>query len=431
MNIKPPRISAQSGNTDSRPNTVPRIPVEPTGEVMKRAIKADGKTVHNIALNDLDSVFNALFVACGADQQLIHALDAAYLYMVDEAQDHAFVRHHGGLIHTTASHTEARHRFRIVFLLDEAIETAGDWANALFGLAILLGSDRSATDAARLFYGNSRAEIFHIGKTMAPDIVANLIASGRDARASRLPLDNGPWPVDSVRRIAGPELIKVAGGQQVRMDEIGVGTRVHCPHHEDDDPSAFAVPSRAGQIGIHCSACKVTFWSSAGGDDYDFKSFDRITSKEAEQREFNARDSRFYTSKEEIKELVSNLQKPPTGELYKVRAQIASRLKVLVQTLLVAPLGEQPKMRGSIEQLRTTAVDHAGDVIDYMEQLAAQTDQSRRYFVVGFRDAAMRAVFPVYGDPLRFEQQVVVSEEWGLEVLEPDVAAGQVFVRRI
>ena len=155
----------------------------------------------------------------------------------------------------------------------------------------------------------------------------------------------------------------------------------------------------------------------------------RLTSKEAEQRDFNARDSRFYTSREEIKDLVSNLQKPPTGELYKVRAQIASRLKVLVETLLVAPLGERPKMRSSIEQLRTT--DDAGDVIDYMEQLAAHPDQSRRYFVVGFRDAAMRAVFPVYGDPLRFEQQVVVSEKWGLEVLEADVAAEQVFVRRI
>jgi hypothetical protein len=135
-----------------------------------------------------------------------------------EAQDHAFVRHHGGLIHTTASHTEARHRLRIVFLLDEAILSAADWADALFGLALLLGSDRSATDAARLFYGNSRAEIFRVGKTMAPDVVANLIGRGRDARASRLPLDGGHWPVDSVRRIAGPELIKLAGGEQVRMN---------------------------------------------------------------------------------------------------------------------------------------------------------------------------------------------------------------------
>jgi DNA invertase Pin-like site-specific DNA recombinase len=157
----------------------------------------------------------------------------------------------------------------------------------------------------------------------------------------------------------------------------------------------------------------------------------RLSSKEAEQKEFNARDSRFYTSREEIKELVSNLQKQPTGELYKVRAQIAARLKVLVETLLLAPLGERPKMRSSLEQLRAMAVDHAGDVIEYVEQLAAHPDQSRRYFVVGFRDAAMRAVFPVYGDPLRFEQQFVVSEEWGLEVLEPGATAGQVFVRRI
>jgi DNA invertase Pin-like site-specific DNA recombinase len=151
----------------------------------------------------------------------------------------------------------------------------------------------------------------------------------------------------------------------------------------------------------------------------------RLTSKEAEQREFNARDSRFYTSREEIKDLVSNLQKPPTDELYKVRAQIASRLKVLVETLLVAPLGAQPKMRSSIQQLRTMTVDHNSDIIDHMEQLAAHPDQSRRYFAVGFRDAAVRAVFPVYGDPLRFDQQVIASELRGIEVLEPDVTSRQ------
>ena len=43
----------------------------------------------------------------------------------------------------------------------------------------------------------------------------------------------------------------------------------------------------------------------------------------------------------------------------------------------------------------------------------------------------MRPVFPVYGDPLRFDQQVIASEERGPEILEPDVALGQIFVRRI
>jgi Origin of replication binding protein len=195
---------------------------------------------------------------------------------LDEANHHAFVRHYAGLINTTASHTAERHRFRIVFLLDEAILTASDWAGAQLGLALMLGSDRSATDAARLFYGNSRAVIFQIGRTIPPAVVADLIARGRDARASRSPLDGRQLPVDSVRRIVGPELVKVAGGELVRMDEIGIGMPVHCPHHDDDDPSAFTLRSRSGQPGIHCSACKVTFWSSAAGDDYDFKGFDRL-----------------------------------------------------------------------------------------------------------------------------------------------------------
>ena len=79
-----------------------------------------------------------------------------------------------------------------------------------------------------------------------------------------------------MRRIAGPDLVKVAGGDLLRVDELGVGVPVHCPHHEDTDPSAFTVRSRAGQIGIHCSACKVTFWSGRELDDYDFGAFDRL-----------------------------------------------------------------------------------------------------------------------------------------------------------
>jgi hypothetical protein len=169
------------------------------------------------------------------------AADVDHGMTLEEVQDHAFVRHHAGLIHTTASHTEARPRFRVVFLLDEAILSARDWADAQLGLALLLGSDQSVADGARLFYGNSRAAIFPIGKTMAPAVVADLIARGRDARASRSPLDARRLPVDSVRTIAGPELIKVAGGNPARMDEISVGTRVHCPHHDDDDPSVVRV----------------------------------------------------------------------------------------------------------------------------------------------------------------------------------------------
>ena len=135
----------------------------------------------------------------------------------------------------------------------------------------------------------------------------------------------------------------------------------------------------------------------------------RATSKEVEEQEFNSRESRFYTSEEEIKILVKKLQMPSSEELYKLRAQIASRLKVLVETLLVAPRGDMPRMQRSVDQLRAITGAAADDVVAYMEQLAGHPDQSRRYFAVGFRDAAVRAVFPVYGDPLQFEQQVVAG----------------------
>lgn len=135
----------------------------------------------------------------------------------------------------------------------------------------------------------------------------------------------------------------------------------------------------------------------------------RLTEKETEQSELNARDSRFYSSKEQIRGLVGKLQMPPSDELYKLRAQIASRLKVLVETLLIAPQGAMPVMQKSIDQLREISTGEDGDVIAHMEQMAAHPDQSRRYFAVGFRDAAVLAVFPSYGDPLQYEQQVIAA----------------------
>ncbi|MGA7074234.1 recombinase family protein [Bradyrhizobium sp.] len=136
---------------------------------------------------------------------------------------------------------------------------------------------------------------------------------------------------------------------------------------------------------------------------------ERLSEKEAEQRDFAARDSRFYVSREEIKELVKKLQMPASDELYRLRAQIASRLKVLVETLLIAPLGARPAMQKSIAKLQQMTVS-ADDVIAHMQQMAEHPDQSRRYFAVGFREATVRIVFPSYGDPLRFEQQVVAGQ---------------------
>jgi DNA invertase Pin-like site-specific DNA recombinase len=151
----------------------------------------------------------------------------------------------------------------------------------------------------------------------------------------------------------------------------------------------------------------------------------RLSVKEAEQLEFNARDSRFYSSREDIKNLVEQLQNPASEETYKVRAQIAARLKVLVETLLIAPQGDMPAAKRRIQQFVELTEGKDEDVISHMEQLAAHPEQSRRYFVVGFRDATVRAVFPAYNDPLKFDQQVLATPNAGFDVLRPETEPRQ------
>ncbi|NLS69352.1 hypothetical protein E3H11_10555 [Bradyrhizobium brasilense] len=195
---------------------------------------------------------------------------------LDEAKAHAMVRHHAGLIHTTVSHTSEKHRFRIIFVLDEAILSPQDWADAQLGLAAALGSDRSVSDGARMFFGNSRAVFFRISMSMPPELVADLIARGRDTRAQKgSPADNR-WSIDSSRKMGPGELVKLATGGFCRMDELKIKAAVCCPYHADTNPSAFVLKSRRGNLGIFCSACKVTFWPDDQRDTYDFDAFDKL-----------------------------------------------------------------------------------------------------------------------------------------------------------
>jgi DNA invertase Pin-like site-specific DNA recombinase len=143
-----------------------------------------------------------------------------------------------------------------------------------------------------------------------------------------------------------------------------------------------------------------------------------IDLKSAEQHDLLSRETRYRQSKEEIRQLVDRLQSPANEELFKLRAQIASQLKVLVQTMSVASLGSKPRLEASIERLR--CVTGKEDAIAHMSRAAVHPNHSRRYFAVGFRDSNVRVVFPDGDDPLQFTQQIVASEASGFEVLRPE-----------
>jgi DNA invertase Pin-like site-specific DNA recombinase len=147
---------------------------------------------------------------------------------------------------------------------------------------------------------------------------------------------------------------------------------------------------------------------------------DDIKLKSEEQQEMLSREKSYLRSKEEIRQLVGQIQSSESDELFKLRAQVASQLKVLVRNLSLGSLGMRPRLLASIKRLRTSGKQQAEAAIAHMDQAAASPKHSRRYFSVGFRDGNVRVVFPDADDPLRYQQQIIASDDKGFEVLRPE-----------
>jgi hypothetical protein len=73
---------------------------------------------------------------------------------IDKLIQHDMVRLFAGMIHTTPSHTKARPRCRVIFILDNCITDADAYAEAAtFLIHQFDGADDACKDASRFFYG--------------------------------------------------------------------------------------------------------------------------------------------------------------------------------------------------------------------------------------------------------------------------------------
>ena len=68
------------------------------------------------------------------------------------------------------------------------------------------------------------------------------------------------------------------------LEELEPRTSIHCPYHDDQDPSAFVVQSQQGVKGVYCLTCAATFWPEP--PTYDFYEFEE-----------RAREARAYFDK--------------------------------------------------------------------------------------------------------------------------------------
>jgi DNA invertase Pin-like site-specific DNA recombinase len=131
--------------------------------------------------------------------------------------------------------------------------------------------------------------------------------------------------------------------------------------------------------------------------------------KMLEQATILSMETRLNQSRDEIRQLVTRLQGPATDELYKIRAQIASRLKTLVNTLIIGPLGNRPTTLRVIEQLEGLNDPSTQEVIEHMKSMADDPNRSQRFFAIGFEGNTVRVVYPDKNDALSVKRQIITS----------------------
>ena len=194
---------------------------------------------------------------------------------IDEIMNEPLVQDHLTIFYTTVNHTPSDHRFRLIFALPRPIFATKELVAASRSLALRLSGDRSATDAARLFYGSRGSNPQVFDRALPDSVLQELIEQGLDAEQGELNRGAGGLTTVSRRQIAPDQLITTAAGAVVRFDTLGNGVSVCCPFHHDIHPSAFTTRSRSGIPALHCSTCGQTFFlSGSAAPVHDFFDFD-------------------------------------------------------------------------------------------------------------------------------------------------------------
>jgi DNA invertase Pin-like site-specific DNA recombinase len=125
---------------------------------------------------------------------------------------------------------------------------------------------------------------------------------------------------------------------------------------------------------------------------------DRRSAVEAELREREQERARLgltVSDGKHVKALIERLRdRNPSDEAYKLRSTIAARLRSLVRSIYVAPVGG-----GLLTQLKLEPDEpEAGPVAEEIMRAVI----TRRYFAVGLHDGLVRVIFPDHDASLRF-----------------------------
>ena len=193
------------------------------------------------------------------------AADINSSWTIEQIFAEPFVKEKAAFLYTTASHTAEQQHIRVVFLLEQTIIKAKEWAHALAGLGRKLNADPSIKDAGRLFYGNSAGTFYVLNNTLPASDLHDLIEIGSHAHSFNLEQTLAAAAVSyrSSKRVGIDDMVQTAAGEPQSLRSLPRLASVRCPYHLDRNHSAFVVHSTNGTHGIHCMACGATFWTDS------------------------------------------------------------------------------------------------------------------------------------------------------------------------
>jgi len=128
-----------------------------------------------------------------------------------------------------------------------------------------------------------------------------------------------------------------------------------------------------------------------------------IKQKAEELASFTSNASAYH----EMKDLIAELQSKE-GDAYKLRAEVASKLKSLISTLYIAPVGSRPLITKAKEIVGDEDPEDFDQVIRFL--LEMPVDAHGRYFSVKFKDGNLRVVAPNPTNPLDYDSQVSTAD---------------------
>lgn len=195
---------------------------------------------------------------------------------LEQAQIHPLVVDCATLIYTSASHTADHHKFRIIFVLEKTISDPVEFEEAVGCFIREFNADRKPKSAASLFYGNTDAQTFLANKGLSTERLGQFLASAEVAAAKKIDIVRYGATKRSFTCVGHDEKLRTASGTFGTLTSLPAKTKIHCPYHDDKNPSAQIFETMSGRRFIRCFSdkCDATYWDDSY-DDFQFDDFER------------------------------------------------------------------------------------------------------------------------------------------------------------